>query len=58
MSFNRLNYDTCEYKQTLAQSIGPGHYQINTPPISISIDFIIPNPILSIHLNFFIPFGK
>ena len=34
MSFNRLNYDTCEYKQTLAQSIGPGHYQINTPPIS------------------------
>jgi len=34
MSFNRLNYDTCEYKQTLAQSIGPGHYQMNTPPIS------------------------
>ena len=34
MSFNRLNYDTCEYKQTLAQSIGPGGYQINTPPIS------------------------
>jgi hypothetical protein len=33
MSFNRLNYDTCEYKQTLAQSIGPGHYQVNTPPI-------------------------
>ena len=34
MSFNRLNYDTCEYKQTLAQSIGPGHYAINTPPVS------------------------
>ena len=34
MSFNRLNYDTCEYKQSISQSIGPGHYQINTPPIS------------------------
>jgi len=34
MSFNRLNYDTCEYKQTLAQSVGPGEYQINQPPIS------------------------
>ena len=34
MSFNRLNYDTCEYKQTISQSVGPGHYQINTPPIS------------------------
>ena len=34
MSFNRLNYDTCEYKQSLSESIGPGHYQINTPPVS------------------------
>jgi len=33
MAFNRLNYDTCQYKQTLAQSVGPGHYQVNTPPI-------------------------
>ena len=34
MSFNRLNYDTCAYKHTLSESIGPGEYQINTPPIS------------------------
>ena len=34
MSFNRLNYDTCEYKQNLAESVGPGEYQINKPPIS------------------------
>lgn len=34
MSFNRLNNDTCQYQQTLAESIGPGHYQLNTPPIS------------------------
>ena len=34
MSFNRCNYDTCQYKQVLAESIGPGHYMINTPPIS------------------------
>lgn len=34
MSFNRLNYDTCQYQQTLSESTGPGHYQLNTPPIS------------------------
>lgn len=34
MSFNRLNSDTCQYKQTLAESVGPGEYQINTPPIA------------------------
>ena len=34
MSFNRLNYDTCAYKHVLAESVGPGEYQINTPPIS------------------------
>lgn len=34
MSFNRLNHDTCQYKQTLSESIGPGHYQLNTPPVS------------------------
>ena len=34
MSFNRLNYDTCEYKQTIAESIGPGDYMVNKPPIS------------------------
>lgn len=31
MSFSRLPYDTCSYKQTLAESIGPGEYQVSTP---------------------------
>lgn len=34
MSFNRPNYDICAYKQTLAESIGPGDYQINRPAVS------------------------
>ena len=34
MSFNRLNYDTGSYKQELNQSVGPGNYAINKPPIS------------------------
>ena len=34
MSFNRLAYDTCSYKQVLAESISPGVYQINKPPVS------------------------
>lgn len=31
MSFNRLNYDICETKKNLKESVGPGLYQINTP---------------------------
>ena len=34
MSFNRLNYDTCSYKQVLAESIGPGEYQLGQPFVS------------------------
>jgi len=34
MSFNRLDYDTCAYKQELSESIGPGEYQLATPNIS------------------------
>jgi len=34
MSSNRLNFDTCQYKQKISESIGPGNYMINTPPIS------------------------
>ena len=34
MSFNRPSYDICSYKQTLAESIGPGDYQMNRPPVS------------------------
>ena len=34
MSFNRLNYDICQYQQSITESTGPGHYQLNTPPIS------------------------
>lgn len=36
MSFNRLPYDTCSYEQTLAETTGPGHYQLSTPPNSCS----------------------
>lgn len=32
MSFNRLNYDTCAYKQNLYQSVGPGEYMLTEPP--------------------------
>ena len=32
MSFNRLNYDTCAYKQDLYQSVGPGEYRLTEPP--------------------------
>ena len=31
MSFNRLDYDTCSYEQTLRESTGPGQYQLLTP---------------------------
>lgn len=34
MSFNRLNYDTCSYKQVLAESVGPGEYSLGTPFVS------------------------
>ena len=33
MSFNRLNYDMCQYKQTIHESISPGNYMLGTPPI-------------------------
>lgn len=32
MSFNRLPYDTCSYNHVLAETIGPGVYQLSTPP--------------------------
>jgi hypothetical protein len=31
MSFNRLHYDTCESKQAIEQSVGPGTYMLDTP---------------------------
>ena len=34
MSFNRLDYDTCSYKQEIKESLGPGEYQLSTPYIS------------------------
>jgi len=34
MSFNRLDYDTCAYKQELSESIGPCEYQLATPHIA------------------------
>ncbi len=33
MSFNRLNYDTGTYKQELNQSVAPGNYYLNQPPV-------------------------
>ena len=42
MSFNRLNYDMCQYKQTLFESTGPGNYLLGTPPISC--DYCFPYP--------------
>ena len=32
MSFNRLQYDTCAYEQVLSETVGPGFYQLATPP--------------------------
>ena len=32
MSFNRLNFDMCQYKQTIYESTGPGNYMLGTPP--------------------------
>jgi hypothetical protein len=34
MSFNRIPYDTCAYSHVLAETIGPGVYQLSTPPNS------------------------
>ena len=34
MSFNRLDYDTCSYKQELKESVSPGEYMLSTPFIS------------------------
>lgn len=34
MSFNRLNYDMCQYKQTITESTRPGNYMLATPPVS------------------------
>jgi hypothetical protein len=42
MSFSRLNYDSCSYKQVLFESVGPGNYQLGTPPISC--DYCYPMP--------------
>ena len=34
MSFNRIPYDTCAYSHVLSETIGPGVYQLSTPPNS------------------------
>ena len=34
MSFNRLDYDTCSYKQELSESVAPGEYRLSSPFIS------------------------
>jgi hypothetical protein len=34
MSLNKLSYDKCSYEQVLGESLGPGFYQLTTPPNS------------------------
>jgi hypothetical protein len=41
MSFNRLNYDTCSYKQEISESVAPGEYQLGTPNISCTDCFAV-----------------
>lgn len=45
MSFNRLNYDTCTYKQNLLQSVGVGDYVLGMPQINCGACFS-PDPTL------------
>jgi len=45
MSFNRLNYDTGTYKQELNQSIGPGNYHLNQPPVSCTPCYPYPSTV-------------
>lgn len=40
MSFNRLNYDACTYEHNLKQSVGVGHYQLDTPSINCQSCFV------------------
>ena len=40
MSFNRLNYDMCQYKQSIYESTGPGNYMLATP--SSECDYCYP----------------
>ena len=42
MSFNRLNYDMCQYKQSIYESVGAGSYMLATP--STSCDYCYPKP--------------
>ena len=42
MSFGRLNYDMCQYKQTLFESTGPGNYHLGTPPIDCNYCYPYP----------------
>ena len=42
MSFNRLNYDMCQYKQTIFESTGPGNYMLATP--STDCEYCYPTP--------------
>ncbi len=45
MSFNRLNYDTGTYKQELHQSVGPGNYHLNQPPVSCTPCYPYPSTV-------------
>ena len=41
MSFNRLDYDTCAYKQELSESIGVSEYMLGTPHIACEDCFAV-----------------
>lgn len=45
MSFNRLNYDTCQYKQVIAESTGSMRYVLGTPKNTCDPCFV-DNPLI------------
>lgn len=54
MSFNRLNYDTCTYKHTLRQSVGPGDYMTTLPNADCDTCFPVDNQqVKNMSMNYF-----
>ena len=51
MSFNRLKYDECQYKQVLAETTGSGEYLLSTPQISTCHPCYQANPSIRFQKN-------
>jgi hypothetical protein len=51
MSFNRLNYDYCQYKQTLAETTGACNYMLGTPSVVCKSDCFVENPSIRLQKN-------